>query len=215
MKHEYVPEGIPFLRSQNVRPNRFDPEGLRYISPRFHALLSKSAVCPGDLVVVRSGSVGVCCVIPENLKVANCADLVIVQQPIGLVPQFGSFYMNSLAKKYIESGKVGVALTHFNTKSVAKIPIPIPPLAEQHRIVAEVERRLSVIDELDTVVAVNLKRAERLRQAILKRAFEGKLIPQDPKDEPANDLLKRIKAEHSPKRETTSKMRRLKGHTAE
>ncbi len=72
---------------------------------------------------------------------------------------------------------------------------PLPPLAEQHRIVAEVERRLSVIDELGAVVEANLKRAERLRQAILKRAFEGKLVPQDPSDEPASALLERIRAE--------------------
>jgi type I restriction enzyme S subunit len=72
---------------------------------------------------------------------------------------------------------------------------PSPPLPEQHRIVAEVERRLSVIDELDAVVDANLKRAERLRQAILKRAFEGKLVPQDSHDEPASVLLERIRAE--------------------
>ena len=72
--------------------------------------------------------------------------------------------------------------------------VPLPPYAEQRRIVAEVERRLSVIDELEMQVEANLKRAERLRQAILKRAFEGKLVPQDPNDEPASMLLERIKA---------------------
>jgi type I restriction enzyme S subunit len=73
------------------------------------------------------------------------------------------------------------------------MPIVLPPLAEQHRIVAEVERRLSVIDELEGVAEATLKRAERLRQAILKRAFEGKLVPQDPSDEPASVLLARIR----------------------
>jgi type I restriction enzyme S subunit len=53
-----------------------------------------------------------------------------------------------------------------------------PPLAEQRRIVAEVERRLSVVQELEATLAANLARAERLRQSILKRAFEGKLVPQ-------------------------------------
>jgi type I restriction enzyme S subunit len=71
----------------------------------------------------------------------------------------------------------------------------LAPLAEQCRIVAEVERRLSVIDELEMQVDANLKRADRLRQAILKRAFEGKLVPQDPADEAASVLLERIRAE--------------------
>jgi type I restriction enzyme S subunit len=70
--------------------------------------------------------------------------------------------------------------------------IALPPLEEQYRIVAEVERRLSLIDELNATVSANLKRADRLRQSILKRAFEGKLVPQDPDDEPAAALLERI-----------------------
>ncbi len=73
--------------------------------------------------------------------------------------------------------------------------VPLPTLAEQRRIVAEVERRLSVVAEVEAAVAANLKRAERLRQAILKRAFAGRLAPQDPTDEPASALLERIRKE--------------------
>ncbi len=73
------------------------------------------------------------------------------------------------------------------------MPIPLPPLAEQHRIVAEVERRISVIQQAGCTVEANLTRAERLRQSILKQAFSGKLVPQDPDDEPASVLLERIR----------------------
>jgi type I restriction enzyme S subunit len=83
--------------------------------------------------------------------------------------------------------------------------VVLPPLAEQHRIVAEVERRLSVIEELDATVKANLKRAERLRQSILKRAFEGRLAPQDPADEPASVLLERIRSEKRPGRKGRKK----------
>jgi type I restriction enzyme S subunit len=77
--------------------------------------------------------------------------------------------------------------------------LPLPPLAEQRRIVAEVDRRLSVIDGLETTTDANLKRAERLRQATLKRAFEGKLVAQDPSDEPASVLLERIRIQRATK----------------
>ena len=70
--------------------------------------------------------------------------------------------------------------------------IPVPPLPEQHRIVAEVERRLSVVAEVEATVAANLARAGRLRQAVLKRAFEGRLVAQDASDEPAEVLLAHI-----------------------
>ena len=73
--------------------------------------------------------------------------------------------------------------------------VALPPLAEQRRIVAEVERRLSVIQQTEAAVEANLTRAERLRQGILKQAFSGKLVPQDPNDEPASVLLERIRAE--------------------
>ena len=72
---------------------------------------------------------------------------------------------------------------------------PLPPLAEQRRIVAEVERRLSVAQQAEAAVEDSLARAERLRQSILKQAFSGRLVPQDPDDEPASALLERIRAE--------------------
>jgi type I restriction enzyme S subunit len=194
MKTEYVADGFPFLRSQNVRENRFDANGLLHIPKEFHLKLSKSLISGGDLVVVRSGSVGTTCVIPDHLGEANCADLVIIKQPLQTNSWYGCYYMNSSAKRYVHAGKVGVALTHFNTKSVAELPVALPPRAEQDRIVAEVQRRLSVIDEVEVQAEVGLRRADSLRQAILKRAFEGKLIPQDSNDEPTSVLLERIRA---------------------
>lgn len=195
MKDGYIDEGIPFLRSQNVRPNRFDPEGLKFISRSFHQQLSKSALEPGDLLIVRSGSVGIACVMPDTYAEANCSDLVIVKQPIHLNPHYAAYYMNSTAQDRVRAQQVGIALTHFNTQSMAAMPLPLPPLDEQEQIVTEVERRLSVVDGLEVTVEANLKRAERLRQSILREAFAGRLVPQDPNDEPASVLLERIQQE--------------------
>ncbi|NGZ10791.1 MAG: hypothetical protein CV088_15625 [Nitrospira sp. LK70] len=67
-------------------------------------------------------------------------------------------------------------LASINITKLSAFPIPFPPASEQHQIVAEVERRLSVIDELEATVETNLTRADRLRQAILSQAFSGKLV---------------------------------------
>jgi type I restriction enzyme S subunit len=75
------------------------------------------------------------------------------------------------------------------------LPVPLCTFAEQQRIVAEVERRLSVVEGVEAAIAANLTRAGRLRQAILKKAFAGELVPQNPDDEPASALLERIRGE--------------------
>ena len=73
--------------------------------------------------------------------------------------------------------------------------IPYPEQCQQEYIVHEIESRLSVCDKIEETIADSLQQAEALRLSILKKAFEGKLVPQDPNDEPAERLLERIRAE--------------------
>ena len=89
----------------------------------------------------------------------------------------------------------GTTRPRVNLTIVREIQIPLPPLPEQRRIVQEIESRLSVCDKIEESIDHSLKQSEALRQSILKKAFEGKLVPQDPNDEPASVLLARIKAE--------------------
>ena len=89
----------------------------------------------------------------------------------------------------------GSNVPQLNHKDIDPLPFPLPPLPEQVVIVSEVDSRLSIADEVEKTVKIELKRAERLRQSIFKKAFSGKLVPQDPNDEPASALFERIKAE--------------------
>jgi len=101
-----------------------------------------------------------------------------------------------VSRAFIESkARTTAGQTGISGGDIKQMPVPLPPLAEQEQIVAEVERRLSVADDAAARVAAGLKRAARLRQSILKRAFAGALVPQDPTDEPASALLERIAAE--------------------
>jgi type I restriction enzyme S subunit len=106
MKDAYVETGVPFLRSQNVRANRFRFEGLAQISRKFHKKIIKSVLYPGDVVVVRSGNVGAACTIPEELGEANCSDLVVIQRTQCVNSHFLCFYLNSLASVHVEAGSV-------------------------------------------------------------------------------------------------------------
>ena len=89
----------------------------------------------------------------------------------------------------------GSNVPQLNHKDIHPLSFPLPPCGEQEAIVSEVERRLSVADKVEKTVTAELKRAEQLRQSILKKAFSGGLVPQDSNNEPASVLLERIRAE--------------------
>ncbi|WP_222933302.1 restriction endonuclease subunit S [Pseudomonas fragi] len=198
MADQYKESGVPFLRSQNVRPLRFAPENILYISEEFHTTIIKSRLEPGDLAIVRSGAPGVTCVIPESLPISNCSDLVIARPSEKLNPWFGCIYMNSeIAQRNVADNQVGVAQQHFNVGSMKKMPINLPPIDEQTEIVRRVEQLFTFAEQLEARVDSAKSRIDLMTQSILAKAFRGKLVPQDPNDEPASVLLERIKAQRA------------------
>jgi type I restriction enzyme S subunit len=97
-----------------------------------------------------------------------------IVQTAGAIPlAYLAIFLNGQDLKFFITGSAQPKLTQ---AALNRIPVPLPPLAEQERIVAEVERRLSVVEELEAVANANLQRATRLRQSILQRAFKGKLF---------------------------------------
>jgi type I restriction enzyme S subunit len=124
----------------------------------------------------------------------NVAAIVCSETPI---PPAWIFYW--LWARYEETRKSSSGGMQYalNRERIHNFDFTIPPLAEQVRIVTELERTLSVVAKIELSININLVRAERLRQAVLKRAFSGKLVPQDPNDEPASASLERIRAERT------------------
>ena len=123
-----------------------------------------------------------------------------------------NYYVHFNEKNIFNMG-TGSTFPNISSNQISEFYLPLPPLAEQHHIVAEVERRFSVVDEIENTISSSLKQAERLRQSILKQAFEGKLVPQDPNDEPASVLLERIKEDKAKRDAEEKAKKKVKGKT--
>jgi len=124
-----------------------------------------------------------------------CPDsLVAIQADAEVRLRYVEFFLRSKKLEIRQSSYASGGQPNINLRTLLPYPFPLPPFAEQYRIVAEVERRLSVVAALEREVEAALARAARLRQSILKRAFEGRLVLQDPGDEPVSALLERIRA---------------------
>lgn len=167
MATEYVKTGVPFLRSLNIQPFRISTSDLKFISSDFHRRLKKSALRPGDVVIVRTGKPGTCAVVPEWLADANCSDLVIVRCGPDLLPRYLAYWVNSLASHHIGSSLVGAVQQHFNVGAAREMPLFLPDRNEQDRI-------LGVLTPLDDKIELNRRVNETLEgmaQAIFKDWF--------------------------------------------
>jgi type I restriction enzyme, S subunit len=115
-----------------------------------------------------------------------------------LDPRLLSWHGNTFGQHwFIRGGKQTTNLASVSKTTLRSFPVPVPPLAEQARIVAGVEVQLSIIDALERIVRANEVRSSRLRSAVLDAAFSGTLVSQDTDDEPASVLLERITAERA------------------
>jgi type I restriction enzyme S subunit len=134
-----------------------------------------------DLVINRVNSLthlGKCLVVREN--VIPClfeSNMMRAKLACALIPRYVELYLHSAHGRIrlTKRAKWAVNQASINQQDVRRTLLPLPPAAEQERIVAAVEQRFSIIDELETAVMTNIKRAERLRQSILQRAFGGRL----------------------------------------
>ncbi len=194
----YVDEGVRVIRLGNLGVGEFKHKDRSFVTEEHAETLARHWVEAGDLLIAALAEpVGRCCQVPKSILPALVkADCVRLKPAPSVNRLFLMHWMNSpTGRKNAEAHSHGVGRLRINMKNMRELAVPLAPEAEQTRIVAEVERRLSVLDALEATVERNLLRCTRLRQSILKRAFEGKLVPQDPNDEPASALLARIQAQ--------------------
>ena len=203
VKCNYEPDGLPVLRIPNIVAGELDLIDLKYATGPV-PIDSETALAKGDVLMCRTNGsvslVGKTAVVNTELEPYHGFASYLLRFRLieaEMMPKWFHIYATSqLGRAFIEQHAASSAgQNNVSLSLIHAMPIPLPPLAEQRRIVAEVEQRLSVINQIEATVEANLARAERLRQSILKQAFSGKLVPQDPNDEPASVLLERIRAE--------------------
>lgn len=194
---------VPFLRVANVGRGTLDLDDVHLVEV-FEGELARYALRAGDLLVVEGngsadqigraalwgGAIEPC--VHQN-------HLIRVRPTQVLLPAFLELYWNSPGGSHrVQSVASSTSGLHtLSTGKLKSLPVVVPPVEEQARIVAEVERQLTFLDVCERTAAAELTRSAALRRSVLKSAFAGRLVPQDPSDEPASVLLGRIRADRA------------------
>lgn len=216
--NEFEPVGVPVLNVGCVQWDRFDESKLNYLPADRARSFSRYRIKPGDVLFTRSGTVGRCAVAqPHHDGWLMTFHLLRARpDPSLCLPEYLRMVLEGAPhiRRQTKEASIGTTRSGFNTRLLATLDIPLPPLAEQVRIVEAATTILSVLDVLREGVRSDELRVIRLRQSILKWAFEGRLVDQDPSDEPASVLLERIRAERESAGAETRATRRSKrkGH---
>ena len=196
---KYVEVGIPLITSKNLLESGLDFTTARNISIQDHQKISiRSGVEKGDVLFAMIGTIG-------NPVVVD-TDVSFSIKNVGLFKKKEPCLQSKYLKYWLESPTFmeildqlelikGTTQKFIPLGNLRVLPVPLAPIQEQYAIVNELERQLSVADQIGNVIEQSLRQSQRLHQSILKKAFEGKLVPQDPNDEPAEKLLELIKAE--------------------
>ena len=174
---DFVPSGVPVIAVGNLTGTGFKREGLYFIKPEKAAQLSRYDIWSGDILFARSGAtLGKVCVAPADVSDWRMTGHILRARLNRrfLNPDIAVYALSSLpaVTKQIFGSVRGVTRPGFNTSLLESVWVPVPPIAEQARIIAEVDRHLSIIREVEAEVDANLQRAQALRQAVLATSFK-------------------------------------------
>lgn len=168
--------------------------GTYYISKEKYESLSGFAIQPFDIIVSCAGTIGETYVLPRNIQkgIINQA-LMLIRLYYRDIEQFYLLYFDFILKEEAKNSSKGTAIKNIPPFDVLKnFYIPIPPLKEQIRILDEINKWMSFVELIETGTANLQNVIKQTKSKVLDLAIHGKLVPQDPTDEPAAELLKRI-----------------------
>lgn len=199
-RHEYVASGVPFYRTKEIKElseGKTLSVDLFISGERYDEIKSRFQVPKkGDVLLSAVGTIGISYVIKnDNPFYFKDGNIMWFRNLNGIVSSYLSFGLTNFIRNKKGAKISGSAYNALTIETMKDFDFPLPSFEEQKQIVSEIERHFSVADAIEKIINQSLKQAERLRQSILKDAFSGKLVPQDPNDEPAEKLLERIKAE--------------------
>lgn len=211
-KDFYSNSGTIFIRAQDIKTDALNAHKIARVNVPKNAEGTRSNVENDDILITITGAnVTKSALVKELEEPAFVSQHVALLKPaIAQLFPFCFYWIISPAngRQTLERWAYGAGKPGLNLEQVRSLPVVIPPISEQRQIIAEIERRFSIAEATEKTIDSALIRASRLRQAILKHAFEGRLVPQDPNDEPASALLERIRAERAKQLETRKKERK-------
>ena len=195
-------KGLPFYQGKSEF-------GQLYPIPRKWCTAPKKIAKKDDVFISIRAPVGPTNLCPEKSAIGR--GLAAIRGLHRIQPFFILYLMRRFENEIASEG-TGTTFNAITGNQLKTFEIPLPPLLEQEQIVSELEWCFSIADKIEATLDTALKRAEHLRQSILKQAFSGKLVPQDSNDEPASVLLEKIqdeKKQHQPKPKKTKKKSKI------
>ncbi len=165
--------GFPCIDTTWMTQDGLVFERARYVDDvTYHGRIARLEPKPGDIVFAREGTIGTAVVVPEQIKPCLGQRVMLLRPSTHFLGSLLRHILHSeIVKSQYLAQALGSTVPHINVGDVKAFRIPVPPLAEQHRIVAEVDRHLSLQRATEAQVDANLQRGERLRQSVLQRAF--------------------------------------------
>lgn len=192
---------IPFISAINIQNGSISKDNLLYVSDERYKMLRSGHLKFGDLVLCIRGSLGKNGRYPFQ-KGAIASSLVILRAYVDstyLYDYLEQYLNTGLFSKEIRKYDNGTAQPNLGARDLAKFLVPLPPLSEQHRIVAKIDELLPLVDQYDKaysqITVLNEKFPQDMKKSILQYAIEGKLVEQRPEEGTAKELLKEIKLE--------------------